>query len=178
MKITLICAMGKNREIGEKNALLWDLPEDMKHFRMRTAGQIVVMGRKTYESIGMLLPKRRNIILTRNADFSVEGAEIFPNIDEMLEKLYEDEDALGDSEISGELEIFVIGGANIYEQFLPLATHLSLTFVDQDFPNADAFFPEISDKIEAGEFREISKKHIPKDSEHAFAFDICEFERV
>lgn len=162
MKITLICAMGENREIGQGNALLWDLPIDMKHFRLSTAGKPVVMGRKTCESIGMLLPKRRNIILSRNADFTREGAEIFSDITSLLESLQEDEP-----------EIFVIGGSNIYDQFLPFATHLSLTFVHKKFPNADAFFPEFSGLS----FRKISEKNYSQDIHHDYSFDICEYEK-
>lgn len=170
MKITLICAMGENKEIGEDNKLLWDLPEDMNHFRSRTSGLPVIMGRKTYESIGMLLPKRRNIILTRNSDLKIEGAEIFTEISTLLDVLQQDAE---------ELEVFVIGGATIYEQFLPYATHLSLTFVHQKFPNADAFFPEISDM----KLQKISEKNFKKDEVydsglHDFDFDICEFEVV
>ncbi len=164
MKITIIGAMGKNREIGQGNALLWDLPADMKHFRSRTSEKTVIMGRKTYESIGMLLPKRRNIILTRNTDLKIEGAEVFSDIQKTLEVLKN----------SGEDEVFVIGGANIYEQFLPFATHFSLTFVEQNFPNADAFFPEFS----GISLEKISEKNYSQDENHDYSFSICEYKVV
>jgi dihydrofolate reductase len=162
MNITLIAAIGQNREIGEDNKLLWDLPEDMKHFRTRTSGAPVIMGRKTFESIGRLLPKRRNIILSRNPKLKIEGAEIFSDIQNLLQTLKQDE----------EKEVFVIGGENIYTQFLPFATNLSITQVHAKFPNADAFFP----KWDPESFKIISEKNFPVDKEHKYSFDIQERE--
>lgn len=157
--ITLIAALGKNREIGEGNALLWDLPEDMKHFRETTKGSAVIMGRKTFESIGFPLPKRKNIVITRNPDYAEQGIIPVTTPDEAIW-------AAGD-------DSFVIGGEQIYRLFLPKATHLSLTFVDAEFPSADAFFPEIDFDV----WEEISRKHHKKDEKHEYAFDIVEYRR-
>ncbi len=160
--ITLICAMGKNQEIGEKNRLLWDLPRDMKHFRERTAGKTVVMGRKTFESIGFALPKRRNIVLTRNNDFSAKGIEAFHSLEKVLDLADEKKE-----------EIMVIGGSAIYELFLPYAHRLSLTFVDKEFPNADSYFP----KFEKNDFSIKEKNIWKKDEKNIFDMVQIEYER-
>lgn len=129
--ISLIAAIGKNRELGKNNQLLWDIPEDMKFFRETTAGHPVIMGRKTFESIGRPLPKRVNIVITRNLDYQKEGILVFPSIEEALEEAKKHD----------ENEVFVIGGAEIYKQSLPFADKLYLTHVDANF-DADTFFPE------------------------------------
>lgn len=131
--ISMICVMGKNREIGLKNKLLWDLPGDMKHFRETTAGHTIIMGQKTFESIGRALPERKNIVLSLDPDFDAPGCEVSTNLEEIANK-YKDSDE----------EVFVIGGGNIYKQFLPYANKLYLTLVD-DSPEADTFFPDYSD---------------------------------
>lgn len=167
--ITLIAALGKNRELGEKNHLLWDLPADMKHFRERTKNAAVIMGRKTFESIGFPLPKRKNIIITRNPNYKKERIFCAKSVDEAIE-IAEKQYSLSEKEKS---ETFIIGGAQIYSLFLPKATHLSLTFIDAEFPNADAFFPE----IDFDEWEEISRIHHKKDSTHEYGFDIVEYKR-
>ena len=154
--IQIIAAVGKNFELGKKNKLLWNLPADLKHFRDATAGKTIVMGRKTFESIGRPLPNRRNIILTRDQNFSAKNAEIVFH----PEKIPTD-------------DFFVIGGAEIYKIFLPKAEKLILTFVDAAFPDADAFFP----KIDFQKWKKISEKKILKNPENEFDFRICEFEK-
>lgn len=166
MNIVLICAYGKNREIGKKNTLLWDLPKDMNHFRKRTAGKTVVMGRKTFESIGKILPNRRNIILSREKGKNISGGEIFSTLQEVLKTLYDE---------NPDQEIFIIGGASIYEQFLPFATHLSLTKIDAEFLDADAFFPQWEEKKQ--EFQKISSTKFLADEQHKFPFEIFEYEK-
>jgi dihydrofolate reductase len=161
MPFTLIAAMGKNREIGKDNLLLWDLPEDMKHFRERTEGKTILMGRKTFESIGKPLPKRKNIVLTAQQDFSFEGIEVVHSLEEVLE--------MGKKE-----EIFVIGGAQIYQIFLPLATKMSLTLVQQEFPHSDAFFPEWQEE----EWQETDRTEYIKNTEQPFSFSIIELQRI
>lgn len=126
----MICAVGKNKEIGFENRLLWDLPGDLKHFKNKTMGHTVVMGQKTFESIGQALPGRRNIVLSLDPDFKAENCEISNDLKEIAEK-YE----------NSEEEVFIIGGASIYKQFLPYADKLYLTLVD-DSPIADVFFPD------------------------------------
>ncbi|MDI9473269.1 MAG: dihydrofolate reductase, partial [Bacillota bacterium] len=123
-------AVGKNNIIGKENGLLWHLPNDLKHFRKITEGHTIIMGRKTFESIGRVLPNRRHIVLTRSSDFQVEGVEKASSIEEVL-KLVENEE-----------EAFVIGGGEIYRQFLPLVQRIYMTEVDIE-KDADVFFPAI-----------------------------------
>lgn len=134
MKISLIAAIGKNRELGRENKLIFDLKKDMAHFKEKTFGHVVIMGRKTFESIGHALPNRTNIVITRDSSFMLHNssAKIVHSIEEALDlaKKYEEE------------EVFVIGGAQIYEAFLPYADKLYLTIVDKEVEDADAFFPE------------------------------------
>jgi dihydrofolate reductase len=134
MKISIISAIGKNNEIGKSNKLLWYLPLDMKHFKETTNGKTIVMGQKTFESIGRPLPNRKNIVLTLDKNFKANNVEIFFSIDEMLDALKNEE------------EIFIIGGGMIYKEFLKIADRLYLTHVDASFDEADTFFPEINYK--------------------------------
>lgn len=125
--IRVIAAIGNNRELGKDNGLLWRLPNDLKMFKELTMGHTVVMGRKTFESIGRPLPGRTNIVVTRNPDFSHEGVEVACSFDKAMELCY--------------WNCFVIGGAEVYREALPRAEKLFLTYVDAEF-EADAFFPE------------------------------------
>lgn len=127
--ISFIAALANNRVIGKDNELLWRIPEDFKHFKARTVGKPIVMGRKTFESLGRPLPDRHNIVITRNADYRAEGVTVVPTPDAALA-------AAGDVD-----EVMIIGGAQIYEQFLPRANRLYLTWVDV-YPEGDALFPE------------------------------------
>ena len=141
--LSLIAAVARNRAIGKDNQLLWHLPEDMKHFRETTRGKPVVMGRKTWESLPEKfrpLPGRQNIVVSRDPAYKAHGADLAGSLEGAL--------ALA----GGAEEVFVIGGAEIYGQALPLAQRLYLTEVAHDFA-ADAFFPEFS----TGEWQEISR---------------------
>jgi len=131
--ISIIAAMGQNNGIGKNNKLLWHIPGDLKHFKEITSGNIVVMGRKTYESIGRPLPNRTNIIITKNNKFKAEDCLIKNSFNEVLEeaKSYKDK------------EIFIIGGGQIYKQALPHTDKLYLTIVDDEV-QADTFFPDYS----------------------------------
>ncbi len=135
MILSIISAIANNNEIGKKNELLWDLPIDMKHFKETTKGHPVIMGQKTFESIGRPLPNRRNIVLTLDKSFQSEGIEIYYSVEE-LEKV------LGEISNSKE-EAFVIGGGQIYKLFINKADKLYITHVDAEFPKADTFFPTI-----------------------------------
>lgn len=154
MQISIIAAIGKNRELGKDNKLLWHLSADFKRFKELTSGHIVVMGRKTYESLPEKfrpLPNRINVVITRDVDYKVKKAIVFHSIEEAIKNL---ESKIQNSEFSilnSKLrdEIFIIGGASIYEQGIKYADKLYLTLVDRAYPGADAFFPEY------GEFREI-----------------------
>ena len=131
MSISIIAAIGREREIGVNGRLPWQLPEDLKRFQDVTAGHVVIMGRKTYESIGKPLAKRLNIILTRNKDF------VAPQESLIAKSLSE---ALGLVPLGK--EAFIIGGARVFEEALKIADRLHLTIVDVAVPNADAFFPK------------------------------------
>lgn len=144
--ISLIAAIGKNRELGFSNKLIWKIPEDLKFFRQATNSHPVIMGQKTFESIGRVLPKRLNIILTKDSNFNVEGAEVCHSIEQALEKAVEH-----DRE-----EVFVIGGGQIYTQTIDRADRLYLTIIDQS-SKADTYFPEYkefkkSKKLQSGEY--------------------------
>lgn len=130
--ISIIAAIGKNYELGRRNELLWNMPADMKHFRETTQAHAVVMGRKTFESIGRPLPNRRNVVITRDADYKAPGVDVVHSLAEALD-LFPDQNE----------EIFIIGGAEIYRQSMPVADKLYITHVGASFPDADAFFPEI-----------------------------------
>jgi dihydrofolate reductase len=135
-KISLIAAIGATtRALGKNNTLLWHLPEDLKYFRDTTRGHAVIMGRKTYESIGKPLPNRTNIVVTRTATYKAEGCKVVTSLDDALKYAK----ALTNS---GADEVFVIGGADIYTQALPHAERLYLTLVDDPGEGADVFFPE------------------------------------
>ncbi|MFH0791896.1 MAG: dihydrofolate reductase [bacterium] len=131
--ISIICAIGKNREIGYQNRLLWHLPSDMKHFKEITIGHPVIMGQITFESIGKNLPGRKNIILSLDQNYTAEGCEISNNLTEVLNRYKDSKD-----------EAFIIGGASIYKQSIKYANKLYLTLVE-DSPNADSYFPDYSE---------------------------------
>lgn len=136
-KISIIVAVGANREIGKNNALLWQIPEDLKHFKEKTTGKAIIMGERTFNSIGRALPNRLNIVLSQNPDLKIEGVTVCDSIPEAIE--------VG-SKFSD--EVFIIGGGSIYAQTIGLADKLYLTLVDKAF-EADTFFPDYSkfDKI-------------------------------
>ncbi|MBQ8624397.1 MAG: dihydrofolate reductase [Oscillospiraceae bacterium] len=135
--ISLIAAVGKNLELGKDNGLLWNLPGDRKFFRTTTAGHTVVMGRLTFESIGRPLPKRRNIVISRNTDYKPDGVEVYASLEEAF-------NACGN-------DCFIIGGAMIYSLSLPYADELILTEVDAECPDADVYFPRFDKEQYAAE---------------------------
>ncbi|CAN5244454.1 dihydrofolate reductase [soil metagenome] len=128
-KLTIIVATDQQRGIGINNKLPWRLPEDMAHFKQTTTGHPIIMGRKTFDSIGRALPNRRNIVITRNADWRHEGVETAGSLDAAIA-------------LVGAAEAFVIGGAQIYEAALPRASKLIATEIAKSF-NCDTFFSEI-----------------------------------
>lgn len=130
MKITIVVAIAENGMIGCANKLLWHIREDLKHFKRITTGGCVVMGRKTFESIGKALPNRRNVIISRNIEFKAEGCDIYSSLEEAFMSL---------SSLS---EIFIIGGGEIYRQVLPIADKIELTVIEKVF-DGDTCFPEI-----------------------------------
>ena len=130
MIIAAIVAIDLNYAIGKNNQLLWHLPADLKFFKQTTMGCPIIMGRKTYQSIGKLLPGRKNIIISRNEDFKIEGAEIYQSLNAAISKC--------DSE-----KVFVIGGAEIYTLAMPMIKELYITIVKNKF-DADTFFSKIN----------------------------------
>lgn len=128
--ISMIAAAAENNAIGKDNKLLWSIPEDMRWFRDQTRGKPVIMGRKTHESIGKLLPKRPNIIVTRNKDYKVDGAVVVHSLEDAFYACQEFP------------EIMVIGGEQIYQSALPAARKIFLTVVHDEY-EGDAFFPEM-----------------------------------
>lgn len=128
-KISIVVAMARNFAIGINNTLPWHLSEDLKHFKAVTTGKPIIMGRKTWESLGRPLPDRRNILISRNEDYQAEGAEVFSSLQAAL------------AACKDEAEVCIIGGANLYTQALPLVTNLIITEIDLDV-EADAFFPK------------------------------------
>lgn len=134
---SIIVAIGKNREIGKGNKLLWHIPEDLKNFKEITTGKTVIMGRKTFESIGRLLPNRKNIVLSKNGDkesFEQKGIELYQNLENLI----------ADYKNSGE-EIFIIGGEQMYREFMQkgLVSRLYISYIEFSDSEADAYFPEI-----------------------------------
>jgi dihydrofolate reductase len=158
--ISLIAAMGKDRVIGIDNRLPWRLPADMKHFRALTMGKPVLMGRKTFASIGKPLPGRINIVVTQDRHFLPAGAHVANSI----------EAALASAENAE--EIMVIGGASFYAQLLPRAQRLYLTQIHHAFPG-DAFFPT----WEAVEWREIQREDHESDNNNPYSYSFVILER-
>ena len=132
MKITLVAAIASNNVIGKENSLPWNIPEDLKRFKQMTSGHTILMGRKTFDSIGRPLPNRQNIVMTKDENFEQEGIKVINDFDEALELIKESNE-----------DVFVIGGSKIYELFEPVADSLAITRILKDF-EGDAFFPDIN----------------------------------
>ncbi|MFH0851286.1 MAG: dihydrofolate reductase, partial [Candidatus Peregrinibacteria bacterium] len=153
MKISMIVAVAKNGAIGAKNALLWDLPRDMKHFRETTSGHAVIMGQRTFESIGRPLPKRLNIVVSNIPNLKIEGCTVVGSPEEAIEVV----------RVSNESEAFVIGGGMIYATMLPMVDRVYFTRVHVA-PEADSFFPSFP----TPEWKEVSREEHPADSANAY----------
>ncbi|WP_459615725.1 dihydrofolate reductase [Bordetella sp. 2513F-2] len=156
--LTLIVAYAGNRAIGRDNALPWKLPGDLAHFKRSTLGHPIIMGRKTWESLGRPLPGRSNIVITRSSGYRADGAAVAPTLDAALAVCPPD---------AG--EIFVIGGAQIYALALPRADRILATEVHADV-EGDAFFPELP----PGQWRETARQPQPAENGHAYDFVIYE----
>jgi dihydrofolate reductase len=158
--ILLVVAVAENGVIGKDNALLWRLPDDLKQFKAVTMGKPVIMGRKTYDSIGKPLPGRTNIVISRQPGLRIEGCTVVDSLDAAF-------DAAG-----AVPEVTVIGGADIYRQALPLAEMIYLTEVHAAF-DGDVTFPDLS----PDEWRETSRVPHPMDERHAYAFTFVTLQR-
>jgi dihydrofolate reductase len=153
--MNIIVAIAQNNVIGKDNQLIWHLPNDLKHFRKLTTGNTIIMGRKTYQSIGKPLPNRVNIIISRNKDFVAEGCIVVNSLTDALAHCTD--------------QCFVIGGAEIYQQALPLATKIYLTEIHAQV-EGDTFFPEIDKKI----WQETSREDYETDEKHIFPYSFVE----
>jgi len=173
MILSIISAIGRNNEIGKANTLLWDLPADMKHFKETTSGHTVVMGQRTFESLGKSstgelgkpLPKRRNIIITLDKSFRREGIEIVNSVEE-LEELFK-------NTTSKDEEVFIIGGGQIYKLFIDKADKLYITHVDISYPDADTFFPV----IDMTKWKKTKIENHLKDDENVYNLEFAEYTR-
>ena len=159
--ITIVVAMGLNNEIGANNQLLWHLPKDLKHFKEITTGHPIIMGRKTYESIGKPLPNRTNIVVSTKKDWFEEGILIVGSLKEAIKFAKKMDE-----------EIYIIGGGNIYEQTIDLAEKLEVTQVNAEL-KADIFFPKINPKI-WNKTNEVSHE---KDEKNEYDFSFQTYER-
>jgi len=160
-RICLIAALAANRVIGRNNALPWHLPADLKRFKALTMGHPVVMGRKTYESIGKPLPGRRNLVITRNRDYGAPGCEIVHSLDEAI------------AACRGDQEIFIIGGAELYRESLARAHCLEFTEIRAAF-EGDATFPEFS----LAQWRETGREIHSNEAGIPFRYDFTRYERI
>ena len=163
MHVSLIAALDRNFAIGRGNALPWHLPDDLRRFKALTLGKPVLMGRKTAESLGRALPKRRNLVLTRSGRAPFEGMQVVASLDE----------AIRIAAIDGD-ELCVIGGGEVYALALPQATQLHLTWVDTTVDQADAFFP----RFDPADWREVARVAHPADAAHAHAFAFVDYVRA
>ncbi|MSU44975.1 dihydrofolate reductase [Candidatus Nomurabacteria bacterium] len=161
--ISLIAAIGKNNELGKGNDLLWRFPADQKHFREITSGNTVIMGRKTFESIGRPLPNRRNVVITRDANYKQKGVEIVHSFAGALD-LFPDQKE----------EIFIIGGAEIYKQIMPVADKLYITHIEAEDNEATSFFPEIIPIV----WNEISHEEHQSDEKNPLSYTFSIYEKI
>lgn len=160
MIISIIAAVADNMVIGDKNSLPWNLPADMKYFKKTTLGKPIIMGAKTFESIGKALPGRKNIVLSFDKDYKAEGCIIATSIEQALEEVEENE------------EVMIAGGASVYKQFLPLANRLYLTFIHHDF-KGDAYFP----KFDINQWKEIKRIDNEADEKNIYSYSFVVLER-
>ena len=160
MTISIIAAVAKNRAIGFENKLIYWLPNDLKRFKALTTGHTIIMGRNTFESLPKgALPNRRNVVLSTTVK-DLPGCDVFPTLDAALQSCQPDED------------IYIIGGARVYEQAIGKADRLCLTEVDDTPAQADAFFPDYSD------WQVVNKEAHPKDERHEYEYAFVDYERT
>ena len=161
MIISIIAAVADNMIIGNNNSLPWSLPADLEYFKKNTLGKPVIMGAKTFESIGKVLPDRKNIILSFDKDYKVEGGVTVTSIEEALKEVGENE------------EVMIAGGASIYKQFLPLANKLYLTFIHHDF-EGDTYFPE----FDINQWKEVKRIDNKADEKNPYDYSFVILEKL
>jgi len=153
MIISIMVAIAENHAIGKNNQLLWRLPADLKHFKDTTSGHTVIMGRKTFDSVGKPLPNRRNIVISRNASLEIPGAEVVTDLDAAIALCDDNE------------EVFIVGGAEIYKMAMGITDKIYLTVVKGNF-EADTFFPPIDTRF----WEETDKISFEPDEKNAWAY--------
>ncbi len=158
--LTIIAAVAKNNALGKNNQLIWHLPADLKRFKKITSGHHVIMGRKTFDSLGKPLPNRTTIIITRNANFKAAGCIIVNSLTEAVKIAAIDENP------------FILGGAEIYKQAMDVADILDLTIVHKEF-DADVFFPEIDPTI----WKETSREDLKADDKNKYDYSFVTFKK-
>ena len=161
--LSIIVAKGKNNIIGKDNKMVWHLPEDLKHFKNLTTGHTIIMGRKTFESLGKPLPNRKHIIFSQNPDFKVNDENV-----EVVHSLLQIQDL-----IEGKEEAFVIGGAMIYNFLMPYVKKMYVTEIEKDF-EGDTFFPIIDSEV----WKETSREKGIKDEENNLDYYFVTYERI
>lgn len=161
MIITIIVATDKKNGIGANNQLMWHLPADLQFFKQTTTGHTIIMGRKTFDSIGKPLPNRKSLVVSNQQNLIIEGAQVFNAMADAL------------AACKGQKEVFIIGGAEIYKLALPLANKIYLTKVEGIF-NADVFFPDII----ATEWKETEHIFYPKTQKNPFDFSLITLVRI
>jgi dihydrofolate reductase len=162
MSISIAVAVGENFAIGKNNQLLWHMPADLKFFKQTTTGHTVIMGRKTFDSVGRPLPNRRNIVITRDTQLKIDGVEVVNSLPEALEITKEEEKP-----------VFIVGGAEIYKQALPLTNTLYLTTIHHHF-EADTFFPTIN----RSEWKVVKSERHAADEKNLYDYTFEVLERI
>lgn len=173
MTISLIAAMAQNRIIGRNRPdgrpdLPWHLPDDFAYFKQKTSGHAIIMGRKSLDALGKPLPKRTNIVVTRNPAFQADGVLVVNSLEDAVATAQQTEAGPGD----GTAELFIIGGADIYRQALPIANRIYLTEIHRDY-EGNASFPE----FDKADWHEVSRHPHPADERHEAAFDFVVYEK-
>ncbi|MFN6945546.1 MAG: dihydrofolate reductase [Cytophagaceae bacterium] len=163
MLLSIIVAVSENNVIGKDNQLIWHLPDDLKHFKNTTLGHHIIMGRKTFESMGRVLPGRPHIIVTRNKGYKVEGCHIAHSINEAVEIARQ----------AGESEAFITGGATLIDEYVDKVDRLYLTEVKAAFEGDVKVKP-----IDKSNFKILHRESHPIDEKHAYAFDILIMEKI
>ncbi len=160
--INIVVAKASNNVIGAKNDLIWHLPNDLKHFKSLTSGHPIIMGRKTFESLGRPLPNRTNIVVTRDQNWNAEDIEITSSLVKAIETAKKiDED------------VYIIGGGNIYKQAMEFTDVLYITEVHHEF-DGDTYFPE----IDSEEWEEVEREDFKKDEKHPYAYSFVTYRRI
>lgn len=160
MEISIIVATSKNNVIGKEGGIPWHLSSDLKRFKALTTGHPIVMGRRTFESIGRPLPGRRNIVISNSVN-AIDGCDIMKSVDELL----------NDKSLDG--KVFIIGGGEIYKQFLPYAKKVYLTEVETEIADGDTFFPDLNPM----EWIEVGRESHEADEKNDFNYSFVDYER-